>query len=158
MNFLVSAQDPRIVPHKRFGEHDIKFVELTFALSVIDELRQMRGQDIQEATERLNRLVDNLLDMTRLESDKLKLNPRMTTRVNRAIEVRSLKFIMSLSVRFLEGLPKRESRGSPGRTFTTSKNCRNQPFAELGLSLQQFYKQGNACRTSITISDCILIT
>ncbi len=30
--------------------------------------------DIQDATERLNRLVDNLLDMTRLESGKLKLN------------------------------------------------------------------------------------
>lgn len=38
------------------------------------QARQMLGQDVQEATERLNRLVDNLLDMTRLESGKLKLN------------------------------------------------------------------------------------
>src|SRR5258708_1598413 len=38
------------------------------------QARQMLGQGIQEATERLNRLVDNLLDMTRLESHKLKLH------------------------------------------------------------------------------------
>src|SRR5260221_5590460 len=36
--------------------------------------RQALGQDLQDATERLNRLVDNLLDMTRLESGQLKLN------------------------------------------------------------------------------------
>jgi two-component system sensor histidine kinase KdpD len=36
--------------------------------------KQALGEDIQDATERLNRLVDNLLDMTRLESGKLNLN------------------------------------------------------------------------------------
>jgi two-component system sensor histidine kinase KdpD len=36
--------------------------------------RQALGEDLQDATERLNRLVDNLLDMTRLESGQLKLN------------------------------------------------------------------------------------
>lgn len=38
------------------------------------EARLALGQDLQEATERLNRLVDNLLNMTRLESGHLKLN------------------------------------------------------------------------------------
>ncbi len=36
--------------------------------------RQAMGENLQEATERLNRLVDNLLDMSRLESGQLKLN------------------------------------------------------------------------------------
>jgi len=36
--------------------------------------QQALGQEIQDATHRLNRLVDNLLDMSRLESGRLKLN------------------------------------------------------------------------------------
>jgi two-component system sensor histidine kinase KdpD len=38
------------------------------------EARKSLGQDIQDATDRLNRLVGNLLDMTRLESGQLRLN------------------------------------------------------------------------------------
>lgn len=38
------------------------------------EAQTALGQNIQEATDRLNRLVDNLLDMSRLQSGRLKLN------------------------------------------------------------------------------------
>lgn len=39
-----------------------------------DQSRQELGSDIQDATQRLNRLVDNLLDMTRLDSGRLALS------------------------------------------------------------------------------------
>lgn len=43
-------------------------------LSNSRQAQQALGQDIQDAAERLNRLVDNLLDMTRLESGRLALH------------------------------------------------------------------------------------
>ena len=44
------------------------------AISIDDTSRQTLEQDMQDALDRLTRLVDNLLDMTRLESGQLKLH------------------------------------------------------------------------------------
>ncbi len=49
-------------------------VLLDESISHSPQARQALGGDIQDATARLNRLVDNLLDMTRLESGRLSLN------------------------------------------------------------------------------------
>jgi two-component system sensor histidine kinase KdpD len=47
-------------------------------ISADPQTRQMPGQDIQDATARLNRLIGNLLEITRLESDRLTLNLQWT--------------------------------------------------------------------------------
>lgn len=47
-------------------------------ISADPQTRQLLGQDIQDATMRLNRLIGNLLEMTRLEANRLSLNLQWT--------------------------------------------------------------------------------